>query len=336
MFNISEAQTYKKNLSKWNKKRSVRARTLYIILHTTEGNDESAINTIKRYGTANYVVKTNGVIEIIIEDRRVAKHAGRSMWYGTKNLSNVSVGIEVVGYHSKKPTVKQIEALKKLLTVLKAKYKLPNTKVLTHSMVAFDKPNKWHKKNHRGRKRCGMLFATEGVRKSLGLGNTFAVDPDIKAKRLVNADSYLASILYGKKKFEEEEEEKEAHPINEKKDDNDDEFEGFRTLDSTGVYGIAGEEYNASTTLYFLPDGKIRTGKEFKESEFSNLPKGTKVLVGYVYGGKVTKSRTAYSIVGKDYNLPSTFYRLPDGKILTGDDVNGNLIPIGTIVLFRD
>lgn len=330
---ISNAQ-YTKDLSNWNKKRPVRSQTLYIIIHTTEGSNESSLNTVKRYGTINYLVRTDGKVIIVIDDKRVAKHAGRSMWYGKKNLSNFSVGIEVVGYHNKKPTEKQITALKGLVANLQKKYKIPDTKVLTHSMVAFDRPNKWHSKSHRGRKRCAMLFATGDLRKKIGLDNTFASDPDVKAKRLVDADKYLSKILYKKQQFKEEEEEKS--PVEDRKVDSEDDFEGFREIGEKGVYGIAGEEYNASTTIYFFPDSSIRTGKQIKESEFKSLPKGVKVLVGYVYGGKVTKSRTAYGIVGKDYNLPSTYYRLPDGRILTGDDVDEKEIPAGTVIIFRD
>lgn len=336
IFQSVSAQTYVNKLSKWDKKRPVRAKTLYIILHTTEGSDQSSLNTLHRHGTANYMVATNGTVYRIISDKKVSKHAGRSMWYGTKNISNVSVGIEVVGYHNRKPTEKQISTLKKLISSLKTKYKISDTKVLTHSMIAFDKPNKWYSTNHRGRKRCGMLFATSEVRKKIGLKNTFASDPDILAKRLTNADPYLSKVLYKKHKVSAEEEEKEKHPVEDKVVEGEEDFEGFREIGSDGVYKIAGEEYNAQTTIYFFPDSTIRTGKSLKESEFKSLPKGTKVLVGYIYGGKVTKSRTAYSVVGKDYNLPSTFYIFPSWKILTGDDVDEEMIPVGTIIIFRD
>ncbi len=84
------------------------------------------------------------------------------MWYNRTNLSNTSVGIEVVGYHDKKPTAKQLAALKTLIAYLRTKYRLSEDKVVTHSMVAYDTPNQWYSKSHRGRKRCGMLFATKG------------------------------------------------------------------------------------------------------------------------------------------------------------------------------
>lgn len=329
------AQVYINKLSKWNSKRPVRAKTNIIVLHTTEGNNTSSLNAVVRQGTCNFLVTTTGTVYNVISTNKIAKHAGRSMWNRKTNLSNTSIGIEVVGYHNRKPTVKQISSLKKLIFFLKKSYRLTDKQVLTHSMVAYDVPNEWHSKNHRGRKRCGMLFATSSIRKQLGLGNTFSSDPDVKAKRLTNADPYLFQVLYGKQEVVEKYE-PSIEPKEEKKEDVDDDFEGFRTVSSKGVYSIAGEDYNSKSTIYFFSDGRILTGKQLTKSELNSLPIGTKVLVGYVYGGKVDKDRTAYSIVGKDYNLASTFYRFPDGKVLTGDDVDGNKIPKGTIVIFRD
>jgi N-acetyl-anhydromuramyl-L-alanine amidase AmpD len=334
-FMFCSAQVYISKLSKWNTKRPVRAKTSFIVLHTTEGSNTSSLNAVVKQGTCNFLVTTTGNVYTVISTNRVAKHAGRSMWNRKTNLSNTSIGIEVVGYHDRKPTVKQISVLKKLIYSLKKSYRLTDKQVVTHSMIAFDTPNEWHSKSHRGRKRCGMLFATSALRKQLGLGNTFSVDPDVKAGRLTNADPYLFNLLYGKNKVVIKDE-PSIEPKEEKKEDVDDDFEGFRTVGPKGVYSIAGEEYDSKSTIYFFTDGRILTGKQLSKSELNSLPIGTKVLVGYVYGGKVDKDRTAYSIVGKDYNLASTFYRFPDGKVLTGDDVDGNKIPKGTIVIFRD
>ena len=62
---------------------------------------------------------------------------------------------------------------------------------------SYGAPNTWHKKKHRGRKRCGMLFAMPSVRAKLGLSMRPASDPDVKAKRLVQVDADLAAVLYG-------------------------------------------------------------------------------------------------------------------------------------------
>ena len=76
-------------------------------------------------------------------------------------------------------------------------YHLSDDKVVCHSHVAYGAPNKWHKKRHRGRKQCGMLFAMPSVRRVLELTARPAYDADVRAKRLVNGDDYLAKVLYG-------------------------------------------------------------------------------------------------------------------------------------------
>jgi hypothetical protein len=42
--------------------------------------------------------------------------------------------------------------------------------------------------------------------------------------------------------------------------------------------------------------------------------------------------RTAMRIAGKKWNYPSTFYRLPDGHILNGDEVDDKVIPRRTLI----
>jgi N-acetyl-anhydromuramyl-L-alanine amidase AmpD len=325
------SQQYKDDYSVFNTKRSERSATYYLILHTTEVGDESSLASVKRSGTCNYLVSTDGVIHRVISDNKVAKHAGRSMWNNHSNLSEYTIGIEIVGKHNLPITEKQIVAIKQLIDMLQVKYKLSDEKVLTHSMVAYGAPNKWHNFKHRGRKRCGMQFATSEVRQKLGLSNVFTKDPDVVAKRLKNADPYLAKVIYGGTYVPSKE---EIAKVEEKTED-DEKFEGFQEVSAKGVYVIAGEEYDDATTIYFLPDGRIRTGKEIPQQELKTLPKGTKVLVGYVYGGKISLDRTAYSVVGKRWNSTSTFYRFPDGTIKNGDNVEEDKFCEGIIILFR-
>src|SRR3989338_7776178 len=172
-------------LSPRNNKRARRNRTLFIILHTTEAGDRSSLNSIHRSGTANYVVATGGTIYNTVEHNRIAKHAGRSMWNNITNISNVSVGIEVVGYHNRDITSRQYTALRGLLLFLKSTYRLSDNTILTHSMVAYGTPNRYWRRSHRGRKRCGMQFAKPEVRGKLGLLSKPARDPDLTAKRLI-------------------------------------------------------------------------------------------------------------------------------------------------------
>ena len=180
-----------------NKERSLRKATTLIVLHTTEAHAKSSLNKLSERGEAHYCVVENGTVYRIIDRDREAFHAGRSMWNGKEDCDEFSIGIEVVGYHDRAVTLQQLDALKELIARLKRMYSIPDARVVCHSHVAYGAPNTWHKKKHRGRKRCGMLFAMPSVRAKLGLTARPASDPDVKAKRLVQVDTDLAAVLYG-------------------------------------------------------------------------------------------------------------------------------------------
>ena len=180
-----------------NKERPLRKATRLIVLHTTEAPAKSSLNKLSERGEAHYCLTEKGEAYRIVDRDREAFHAGRSMWEAKEDCDEFSIGIEVVGYHDKAMPLVQLEALKELLDKLKALYGLKDHQVVCHSQVAYGAPNKWYKTKHRGRKRCGMLFAMPSVRAKLGLKTRVAADPDVKAKRLVQADAYLNSVLYG-------------------------------------------------------------------------------------------------------------------------------------------
>ena len=180
-----------------NKERRLRKATTLVVLHTTEAHAKSSLNKLSERGEAHYCVVENGTVYRIIDRDREAFHAGRSMWNGKEDCDTYAIGIEVVGHHDQAVTLQQLEALRQLLAKLKQMYRLGDAQIVCHSHVAYGAPNTWHKKKHRGRKRCGMLFAMPSVRAKLGLSARPASDPDLKAKRLVQGDSYLQSVLYG-------------------------------------------------------------------------------------------------------------------------------------------
>ncbi|MBR0056492.1 MAG: N-acetylmuramoyl-L-alanine amidase, partial [Kiritimatiellae bacterium] len=183
-----------------NAERPVRSSTRFIILHTTEGAARGAGTKLQKNGEAHYMVDEAGRIYRIIDRKRVAYHCGRSMWNGLSSLDNYAIGIEVVGFHNKDPNAAQCKAIKSLLAELKKVYKVPDDRVLTHSMVAYGAPNQWHKRSHRGRKRCAMRMALPSVRRKLGLNAKPSYDPDVKAGRLVVADQALQKVLYSVEK----------------------------------------------------------------------------------------------------------------------------------------
>ncbi|MBI5871980.1 N-acetylmuramoyl-L-alanine amidase [archaeon] len=374
------------NLSPKNQRRKRRLRTEYIVLHTTEAPNTNSLNMVRRYGLANYLVQTDGSIKQIIDKNKLARHVGRSMWEGRTNLDNWAIGIEVVGYHDKLITKAQFKSLKELLDQLQGIYNISDKDVIPHSMVAYGGPNRWHPYNHRGRKRCGMLFADSDIRKKLGLGPAPSYDPDVKAHRLRVADAHLNDLLFGRGVTDEtirlsstgdtitnavsawviardqynapttrytfpngsvypgdKIDDWGKLPIGTRVTMNvgetvPDDIEYFQKIAGKDTaWKIAGREFNAPTTIYFLPDGRVRTGANpEKDIDLNNLPRGTEVLTGYIYGGKVTPQKSAIEIAGKKWNDSGTFYRLPTEKIVTGDDINPQYIPRQTIVFFRN
>ncbi|MFH1964679.1 MAG: peptidoglycan recognition family protein, partial [Acidobacteriota bacterium] len=373
-----------------NIKRAVRPHTRYIVLHTTEGRESGSFDKIWKRGEAHYFVNEKGVVYRIIQKTKIATHAGRSMWEGYGPVDNYSIGIEMVGYHNKDVTPAQYTALKELLRQLKSTYKIPDERVVTHSMVAYGRPNRFHPYQHRGRKRCGMIFARDDVRERLGLTAKPEIDKDVQAGRLRVADNELYNYLFrqdypariilaqaterqiiidkdhtawdiaralydspdtrylfpdGRNFSGSEISDWGRIPSGTKveitKAGEDLGFEGFYTVKKEEpARAIAGEGFAEKSTVYILPSGMIRTGYEMNSGAstrklLESLPEGTRVLTGYVYGGHVKKNRSASWIAGRKWNYPSTFYYLPGGRIVSGEDIDDSNIPMNTLVLFQ-
>lgn len=369
-----------------NRERSPRRATEYIILHTTEGGGRGSLGKLRKYGEAHYMVDLNGKVYRIIHRDRIAFHSGRSMWNGATSLDNVSIGIEMVGYHNKPLTTRQKHALRELLRQLQTIYRIPDHKVLPHSMVAYGRPNRWHRHSHRGRKRCAMLLARDDLRRGIGLSAKPRFDPDVKAGRLVVADPHLERVLFtvvplaetpaetvgenviarGRSAWDIARENYNAAATvytfpdgSVKRGDQITDWNklppgtrvaiGGETAEQTSglerVQRIGGDGGSAAeiggaaiardTTIYFLTDGRVKQGNEFTPEELRTLPRGTGMLVGYLHGGVIGVRRRAFDICGPRWNLPTTFYRLPDGTVKTGAEINERNIPLGTMVFFQ-
>jgi len=380
----AEALQIRNHYSPRNRERPKRKLTRYVVLHTTEGSTAGSLKKVTKNGEAHYLVDPTGKAYRIIHRSRVAYHAGRSMWNGNTNLDDSSVGIEVVGYHNREPLSRQLEAVSELLEELQSIYKIPDDHVLTHSMVAYGAPNRWHRRSHRGRKRCGMVFARRSTRAKLQLTEQPAFDPDVKAGRLAVGDQDLARALYDGREEILVASQSGAHVITAQvsawdiardRYDNSDTLyifpdgterrgseitnwkriphgtqirmsipkrentlEHVRQIGKDGLTAsdIAGDEYNDTRTIYIFPDGRVRTGKEMTDSDFRQLPIGTRVLVGYVQGGNISNKRSAFDVCGVKWNHPSTYYRFSKNELRSGDQVNENNIPKGTQVFFRN
>jgi N-acetyl-anhydromuramyl-L-alanine amidase AmpD len=317
--------------------RKVRKSTLYIVLHTTEGAAKGSLEKLSANGECHYVVDTDGTVYAIVDKTRIAFHAGLSMWDGRTELDGCSIGIEIVGRHDKEISAAQYASLKKLLGELKQTYTIPDSRVLTHSMVAYGNPNRWHKYKHRGRKRCGMLLATPSARAKLGLAPGPSFDPDVKAGRLRNADPDLAAVLYRKAPAVIAQPAKPAAPSKPGAQAKPGSAPNPPAAASVvpappspppapesnvigprrSAWDIARDRYDDATTIYTFPNGRRKTGAEIEAKEWKAMPAGTIVEVGA--GGESPENGneglltigvdgTAAGLAGDAVASPSTFY----------------------------
>ena len=90
--------------------------------------------------SCHYLISRAGKIFQMVEDNKVAWHAGKSKWGHIENLNYSSIGIELVNNGHKfgyqKFSGRQINALVKLCIKLKKKYKIKNRCILGHSDIA--------------------------------------------------------------------------------------------------------------------------------------------------------------------------------------------------------
>ena len=115
-----------------------------IVLHYT--GMQSKIESVKRLlstkhkVSCHYLIDRKGQILKMVEDNKVAWHAGKSKWKNFINLNKNSIGIEIVnkghelGYE--KFTFQQINSLIQICKNLKKKYKIKNSNIVGHSDIA--------------------------------------------------------------------------------------------------------------------------------------------------------------------------------------------------------
>jgi hypothetical protein len=308
-----------------NAERPRRASTQYIILHTTEAARLGSLRKVHEAGETHLFVDEAGRIYRIIEADRVALHCGRSMWNGRSNLDACSIGIEVVGYYNREITQAQYAALAGLLARLQKSYGVSDDRVLTHCMVAYGAPNRWHPRSHRGRKRCGMLFARQPVRRALGLGPAPGVDPDVAAGRLVAADPYLAQALYGGGRWQAPAMPRPGGAGGSVGGGGGGAGDIIRAGNS--AWDIARDQYAAVGTTYVLPDGRRLRGSDVKN--WGEIPVGTRVVLGAAPIENADEGvreigrdgRTAQEIAGAECAARTTIYFLPDGRTRRGDEM---------------
>ncbi len=312
----ADALTMVNYYSPHNRERPRRKRTDFIILHTTEAPARNSLNSLYANGECHYMVEESGKVYRIIDHKRVALHTGRSMWNGLTGLDDYAMGIEIVGYHNRSITAAQIVAVRELIAEIQRIYKVPDEKVLTHSMVAYGAPNQWFKRAHRGRKRCGMCLAKSSLRLKLGLTSQPTYDPDVKAGRLINADPYLAQVLYGSAK----EQETAATRYNA--------VDANVIGPGRSAWDIAGDKYRSADVTYIFPDQRRLRGCDI--TDWRQMLSGTRVVLtpGRLRENEPDEVKTigvdgatAWEVAGDEYKSRSTVYFLPDGTVKLGSEL---------------
>ena len=116
----------------------------FLIIHYT--GMQSRIESINRLidpkskVSCHYLIDRKGKILKMVNEDRVAWHAGKSKWKNFVNLNKYSIGIELVNkghaFGYEKFNKLQIGNLIKLCIQLKKKYKIKNSNILGHSDIA--------------------------------------------------------------------------------------------------------------------------------------------------------------------------------------------------------
>ena len=330
VFAINASDRYR---SPRNPERKIRSSTELIVLHTTEAAEHGSLVKLCDRGEAHFCVTEEGRVYRIVDRDREAFHAGRSMWNGREDVDKFSIGIECVGYHDKPMPMAQIEAIKTLVKELQSMYRLSDDKVVCHSHVAYGAPNRWHRQKHRGRKRCGMLFAMPSVRAQLGLKKRPAYDADVRAKRLVVGDDYLRKVLYGNI-------DTMKSSYKDKSRSADDKTGIFSWLKWRGSETKAPAKPATKTTAAkpaAKTAAKTATAAKPKATLHSVTPPQTKqelIMRGYKIKGSVSKDTTAAKIAGPKWNSPDTYYTIRD-KVIPGNKIDPAHIEKGMFIWMR-
>ena len=116
----------------------------FIVIHYT--GMQSKIASIKRLlsprhkVSCHYFIDRKGQVLRMVDENKVAWHAGKSKWKNFNNLNKNSIGIELVNkgheFGYERFTNSQINELIKLCLNLKKKFKIKNSNILGHSDIS--------------------------------------------------------------------------------------------------------------------------------------------------------------------------------------------------------
>ena len=84
----------------FDKKKRLNKNITAIIIHYTGMQSVRAsilrLTNLRSKVSCHYLIKRNGNVVQMVQDEKVAWHAGKSKWKNFKNLNNTSIGIELV------------------------------------------------------------------------------------------------------------------------------------------------------------------------------------------------------------------------------------------------
>ncbi|MAJ23069.1 MAG: N-acetylmuramoyl-L-alanine amidase [Candidatus Pelagibacter sp. TMED64] len=131
----------------FNKKKRPFSKIKHIIIHYTGMHSEreslKRLTSFKSKVSSHYFICRKGKIHNLVDETKVAWHAGKSSWGNYKNLNNSSIGIELVnkghdwGYQNF--TKKQKLSLIKLCKKIIIKYRIKKNDIVGHSDIAPDR-----------------------------------------------------------------------------------------------------------------------------------------------------------------------------------------------------
>ena len=116
----------------------------FIVIHYTGMQSERAcikrLSSNKSQVSTHYLINRAGSIIKMVNEKRIAWHAGKSKWKNFINLNDQSIGIELVNkghqFRYENFSKKQISKLILLCDFLIKKYKIKKTSILGHSDIA--------------------------------------------------------------------------------------------------------------------------------------------------------------------------------------------------------
>ena len=132
-----------KSMNYSKKTRSMKNIRFLIIHYTGMQSTRVSLKRLKNPKSkvsCHYLIDRNGQILRMVEDVKIAWHAGRSKWKNFSNLNKYSIGIEIqnkghfISYQGF--TKKQIFSLIQLIKKLIKKYQIKKENVLGHSDIA--------------------------------------------------------------------------------------------------------------------------------------------------------------------------------------------------------